>query len=37
MILPVTLQRNPLMKYKIEELPGATPQQLAVRQKWLKL
>jgi predicted metalloprotease with PDZ domain len=37
MILPVTIQRNPRMKYKIEELPNATPQQLVVRKKWLKL
>ncbi len=36
-VLPVTLLRNPRVKYKVEELPGATPQQLLVRKKWLKL
>ena len=35
--LPVTLLRNNRVKYKIEELPYATPQQLLVRKKWLKL
>jgi predicted metalloprotease with PDZ domain len=35
--LPVTLLRNPKMNYKITELSSATPQQLAVRSKWLKL
>jgi predicted metalloprotease with PDZ domain len=35
--LPVTLLRNNRVKYKIEELPDATPQQLLVRKKWLKL
>ena len=35
--LPVTLLRNPKMNYKITELSTATPQQLAVRTKWLKL
>ncbi len=33
--LPVTLLRNNRVKYKIEELPDATPQQLLVRKKWL--
>ena len=37
MILPVTLQRNPRAKFKIEEVPNATPQQMVVRTKWLKL
>ncbi len=37
MVLPVTLLRNARVKYKVEELPGATPQQLLVRKKWLKL
>jgi predicted metalloprotease with PDZ domain len=35
--LPVTLLRNSRVQYKIEEVPNATPQQLAVRAKWLKL
>jgi predicted metalloprotease with PDZ domain len=35
--LPVTLLRNNRVKYKIEELPAATPQQLLVRKKWLRL
>jgi len=35
--LPVTLLRNNHVKYKIEELPDATQQQLLVRKKWLKL
>ncbi|MDB5285560.1 MAG: peptidase [Mucilaginibacter sp.] len=37
MIIPITLLRNPAQKNKIEELPNATPQQLAVRKKWLNL
>ncbi|MBD1394016.1 M61 family metallopeptidase [Mucilaginibacter glaciei] len=37
MIIPVTLLRNPRQKNRIEELPNATPKQLAVRAKWLKL
>jgi hypothetical protein len=37
MIIPITLLRNPMQKNKIEELPNATPQQLAVRKKWLNL
>ena len=37
MIIPITLLRNPTQKNKIEELPNVTPQQLAVRKKWLKL
>jgi predicted metalloprotease with PDZ domain len=40
-MLPITLQvtllRNNRVKYKVEELPGATPGQLVVRKKWLKL
>ncbi|MDB5157171.1 MAG: hypothetical protein JWR50_1878 [Mucilaginibacter sp.] len=35
--LPVTLLKNPKVKYKIEELPNATPEQLMVRKKWLTL
>jgi predicted metalloprotease with PDZ domain len=35
--IPVTLQRNNTFKYTITEVPNATPQQLAVRKKWLKL
>jgi predicted metalloprotease with PDZ domain len=35
--LRVTLLRNNRVKYKIEELPSATAQQLAVRKKWLNL
>ncbi|MDB5062647.1 MAG: peptidase [Mucilaginibacter sp.] len=37
MVIPITLLRNPTQKNKIEELPNATPQQLAVRKKWLNL
>jgi predicted metalloprotease with PDZ domain len=37
MIIPVTLLRNPTQKNKIEEITNATPQQLTVRKKWLKL
>ena len=40
-MLPITLQvtllRNDRVKYKLEELPNATPEQLGVRKKWLKL
>ncbi|MGN6180573.1 MAG: M61 family metallopeptidase, partial [Mucilaginibacter sp.] len=35
--LPVTLQRNPQVKYKIESVATPTTVQLAVRNKWLKL
>jgi predicted metalloprotease with PDZ domain len=35
--LPVTLLRNQRVKYKIDPLPGAHAQQLAVRKKWLNL
>jgi len=35
--IPVTLKRNDTVKYSITELPNATPQQLAVRKKWLQL
>lgn len=35
--IPVTLKRNDNVKYSITELPNATPQQLAVRKKWLQL
>lgn len=35
--LNVTLLRNNRVKYKIDDLPGLTPQQLSVRKKWLKL
>ena len=37
MIIPITLLRNPAQKNKIEELPNATPRQLAVRKKWMNL
>jgi predicted metalloprotease with PDZ domain len=36
-VLTVTLLRNMRVKYKIEELPNATSQQLLVRKKWLNL
>lgn len=35
--LPVTLLRNPQVKYKVETLASPTPAQIAVRNKWLKL
>ncbi|WP_259068309.1 M61 family metallopeptidase [Mucilaginibacter sp. X4EP1] len=35
--LEVTLLRNNKVKYKVQELPDVTPQQLVVRKKWLKL
>jgi predicted metalloprotease with PDZ domain len=35
--IPVTLKRNDNVKYKITEVDSATPQQLAIRKKWLKL
>jgi predicted metalloprotease with PDZ domain len=35
--LPVTLLKSPRVKYKIEELPDVTPQQLVVRKKWLTI
>jgi predicted metalloprotease with PDZ domain len=35
--LTVTLLRNNRFQYKVKELPNATPQQLEVRKKWLKL
>ncbi|MDB5131595.1 MAG: peptidase [Mucilaginibacter sp.] len=35
--LPVTILRNTRVKYKIDPLPGASPQQLAVQKKWLNL
>ncbi|HWZ17035.1 MAG TPA: PDZ domain-containing protein [Mucilaginibacter sp.] len=35
--LPVTLLRSQRVKYKIDELSNANPQQLAVRKKWLNL
>lgn len=35
--LDVTLLRNTKVKYKVQELPDVTPQQLVVRKKWLKL
>jgi len=35
--LPVTLLRNTQVKYKIETLPTVTPEQIIVRNKWLKL
>lgn len=35
--LPVTLKRSNTVKFKIEQLPNATAQQLAVRKKWMTL
>ena len=35
--LPVTLLRNNRVKYKVDSIPDATPQQLEVRKKWLNL
>lgn len=35
--LPVTLLRNPQVKYKVDSLANPTAEQLAVRSKWLKL
>lgn len=35
--IPVTLLKDPKVKYKIDELPNATPEQLTVRKKWLTL
>jgi predicted metalloprotease with PDZ domain len=35
--LPVTLLKNQQVKYKIEALDNASPQQIIVRNKWLKL
>ena len=35
--IPVTLKRNDNVNYKITEVPNATPQQFAVRKKWLRL
>jgi len=37
MDLPVTLLRNPQVKYKIDSLGNPTPAQISVRNKWLKL
>ncbi|MFD2874347.1 M61 family metallopeptidase [Mucilaginibacter ximonensis] len=37
MDIPVTLLKSNKVKYKIEELPDAGAQQLAVRKKWLTL
>lgn len=37
MILKVELTRNPQVKYKVEELPNPSIEQLAVRKKWMKL
>jgi len=37
MEIPVTILKSTTVKNKISELPGATPQQLIVRKKWLKL
>lgn len=36
-ILPVTLQRNTRVDYKITPVDAPTAEQLAVRKKWLKL
>ena len=35
--LPVILLKSPRVRYKIEELPKVTAQQLSVRKKWLTL
>lgn len=35
--IPVTLLKNAKVKYKIEPIDNATPQQLLVRKKWLSL
>jgi len=35
--LTVTLKRSTTVKFKIEQLANATPQQLAVRKKWMTL
>ncbi|MFD0750709.1 M61 family metallopeptidase [Mucilaginibacter calamicampi] len=35
--IPVTLKRSTTVKYKIEQLANATPQQLVVRKKWMTL
>ncbi len=35
--LPVTLLKTVMVKYRIESLTGLTPQQIAVRKKWLKI
>ena len=37
LILPVTLLKNNLVKYKIETVAAPSAQQLKVRTKWLKL
>jgi predicted metalloprotease with PDZ domain len=37
LVLPVTLLRNALVKYKIETVATPSAQQLKVRNKWLKL
>jgi predicted metalloprotease with PDZ domain len=37
LVLPVTLLRNALVKYKIETVANPSAQQLKVRNKWLKL
>jgi len=35
--ITVTLKRSTTVKFKIEQLANATPQQLAVRKKWMTL
>ncbi|WP_299502020.1 PDZ domain-containing protein [Mucilaginibacter sp.] len=35
--IPVTLLKNNRVKYKIEELPNVTSEQLVVRKKWLSI
>jgi predicted metalloprotease with PDZ domain len=37
LILPVTLLKNSLVKYKIETVTNPSAQQMKVRNKWLKL
>ncbi len=37
LVIPVTLLKNPQVKYKIVDADNLTPEQLAMRKKWLKL
>lgn len=37
LVLPITLLKDPKVKYKIENLPNPSVEQLAVRKKWLSL
>ncbi len=36
-VIDVVLGKNPSLRYRISELPGATAEQMAVRKRWLKL